>query len=208
MTEAQPLSVLLPKISAEVGAVKKDDYNQGQKFNFRGIDAVVNACHKAMHTNGVTVVPRLLSVEYVPVTIGRNATPATSVRVIAGYVFHGPAGDTVEALVPAEGNDSADKGTAKAMSVALRTALLQTFMLPTDDVDPDATYEEQVPIHVGLQRQIIAVAQQKGLQPADMAAEFKAHGGTGKLTECDDVFILKDTLEALEGAAGGNESGQ
>jgi hypothetical protein len=38
--------------------------------------------------------------------------------------------------------DAGDKATAKAMSVAFRTALLQSLSLPTDDVDPDAhSYE-------------------------------------------------------------------
>jgi len=38
----------------------------------------------------------------------------------------------------AESMDSGDKATAKAMSVAFRTALLQTLCLPTDESDPDA----------------------------------------------------------------------
>lgn len=38
--------------------------------------------------------------------------------------------------------DSGDKATAKAMSVAFRTALLQALCLPTDEIDPDAeSYE-------------------------------------------------------------------
>jgi len=39
--------------------------------------------------------------------------------------------------------DSGDKATAKAMSVAFRTALLQSLSLPTDEVDPDATSYER-----------------------------------------------------------------
>jgi hypothetical protein len=51
-------------------------------------------------------------------------------------------GGTITATVASEAFDSGDKATAKAMSVALRTFLLQAFMLPTDDKDPDAdTYE-------------------------------------------------------------------
>ena len=45
-------------------------------------------------------------------------------------------------LVAAEAFDSGDKATAKAMSVALRTFLLQLLALPTDEPDPDSfTYE-------------------------------------------------------------------
>jgi hypothetical protein len=41
--------------------------------------------------------------------------------------------------------DSGDKATAKAMSVAMRTALLQALCLPTDEPDPDATSYERAP---------------------------------------------------------------
>ena len=41
-------------------------------------------------------------------------------------------------VVIGEAGDSGDKATPKAMSVALRTALLQTLMLPTDEPDPDS----------------------------------------------------------------------
>jgi hypothetical protein len=66
-----------------------------------------------------------------------------SVRVNVTYTFHAPDGSNVGATVSAESMDSGDKATAKAMSVAFRTALLQTLCLPTDDIDPDATTYER-----------------------------------------------------------------
>jgi hypothetical protein len=45
--------------------------------------------------------------------------------------------DTIATVVAGEAMDAGDKATAKAMSVAFRTALLQTFCLPTDEKDPD-----------------------------------------------------------------------
>jgi hypothetical protein len=42
--------------------------------------------------------------------------------------------------------DSGDKAIAKAMSVAFRTALLQTLALPTDEADPDtSSYQRSEP---------------------------------------------------------------
>ena len=66
-----------------------------------------------------------------------------NVYLTVRYDFYGPAGDSISATVAAESFDSGDKATAKAMSVAFRTALLQTLALPTDEVDdPDhVTYE-------------------------------------------------------------------
>jgi hypothetical protein len=42
--------------------------------------------------------------------------------------------------------DSGDKATAKAMSVAYRTALLQVLCLPTDEPDPDSHTYERAPV--------------------------------------------------------------
>ncbi len=44
-------------VMGDVGAVKKDGRNQQQNFNFRGIDAVVNALSPAMRKHGLTVYP-------------------------------------------------------------------------------------------------------------------------------------------------------
>ena len=45
-------------------------------------------------------------------------------------------------MVPGESMDAGDKGTPKAMSVALRIALLQALCIPTDEPDPDThSYE-------------------------------------------------------------------
>jgi hypothetical protein len=59
------------------------------------------------------------------------------VRVKVAYTFYGPAGDSVEGEVVAEAMDAGDKATSKAMSVALRTFLIQALCLPTDEPDPD-----------------------------------------------------------------------
>jgi hypothetical protein len=125
-----------------VGAVRKDGRNNQQNFNFRGVDAVVNACSPAMRKVGLTCHPS--RVEHRP--SGKQLSGgkmATSVDVVVDYTFTGPEGDTFTSQVVAEAFDLGDKATAKAMSVALRTCLLQTFMLPTDDTDPDAEAYEQ-----------------------------------------------------------------
>lgn len=197
MSEPATIREALVNVSKAVGAVRKDGYNKGQGFNFRGIDHVVNAVHPHLVANGIVTIPVLRSVDYAPVTIGKNATPATSVRVVAGYEFHGPAGDSFTAVVAAEGNDAADKGTAKAMSVALRTALLQTLMLPTDEVDPDSSYDEQVPEYVVLRQTFMQRAQAASMSREDALAVFTGAGGSGKISECTDAAVLRAAIEGL-----------
>ena len=55
--------------------------------------------------------------------------------------------------------DAGDKATAKAMSVAFRTALLQSLCLPTDDIDPDAqSYERSEKVVVDTKALADAIA--------------------------------------------------
>lgn len=154
----------LNAVMHEVGAVKKGDFNEGQRFNFRGIDAVVNAVSPALRRNGIVVTPELKSIEYSTVEIGRNRTPMGHVRVTVAYTFVCEDGSALTATVPGEAMDSGDKATAKAMSVAFRTALLQALSLPTDEPDPDAQSYERAPAAVPhpmdpetLQRALIAI---------------------------------------------------
>lgn len=133
----------LNEVMKSVGAIAKTDRNQAQGFNFRGIDSVVNAVSPALQKFGVIVTPDVLDYRYETVEIGRNRTAMGHVRVQVAYTFHGPNGDLIVSTVVAEAMDSGDKASAKAMSVAFRTALLQTLCLPTDEVDPDASSYER-----------------------------------------------------------------
>jgi hypothetical protein len=141
-TKTLPIAQALNEVMKEVGAVKKNDRNASQGFNFRGIDAVVNAVSPALQKHGVIVVPSVEDYEYASVEIGKNRTVMGHVKVKVTYTFIGAGGDAIKATVVGEAMDSGDKATAKAMSVAFRTALLQTLSLPTDEPDPDSqSYE-------------------------------------------------------------------
>ena len=131
-TVVQALSLVM----ADIGAVAKAGVNQQQRFYFRGVDAVVNAASPAFRRRGVVVVPSLLEKSRSS-SQTKSGSSLNVVEVTVQYTFYGPAGDSVCAVVAAEAFDSGDKATAKAMSVAFRTALLQTLALPTDEADPD-----------------------------------------------------------------------
>ena len=130
-------------VLAKVKAVGKDSKNQQQHFNYRGVDAVVNAVHPVLAEVGGFVVPNVLNREVEHATTAKGGR-MTVVRLSVRYHWHGTdGGDPVTGTVEAEAFDTADKATAKAMSVAYRTFLLQTLMLPTDDPDPDSEYIER-----------------------------------------------------------------
>lgn len=137
---------LLANAKENVGSVAKKERNNSQNFNFRGIDAVVNAVAPVFNELGIINVPEVLEHEYEQVTVGAKQSVMGHVQLIVKYTFYGPEGDSIAATVAGEAMDAGDKACAKAMSVAYRTALLQVLNLPTDEPDPDASsYSRTVP---------------------------------------------------------------
>lgn len=136
------IQVALNKVKSDIGAVGKAERNNAQGFNFRGIDAVVNAAAPHLNAHGVITVPEVLETTYETVEIGQKRTAMGHVVLKVRYHFYGPAGDCISATVASESMDSGDKAMAKAMSVAYRIALLQVLNLPTCEPDPDSeSYE-------------------------------------------------------------------
>ena len=145
--EPKPIHVALAAIMADVRSLGKHDENTHFRFKFRGIDATLNAIGPAMRTHGVVSLPQVEHAEYRDVQTSKGK-PAREVTVRVRYRFIGPQGDYLDVVTVGESVDEGDKGTAKAMSVAMRIALLQTFALPTDDVDPDASDVQLSLIHI------------------------------------------------------------
>ena len=85
---------------------------------------------------GVVVIPRLESINYERHTPGRLDSVRVA-RVIMAYTFTDEiSGEEVTARVAGEGLDVGDKASYKAMTGALKYALLQSFLLATGD-DPE-----------------------------------------------------------------------
>ena len=168
--------------AAEVGAVRKDSRNSQQGFSFRGIDAVMNAVAPAFRRHGLLgPLPDLQSLDRQEAGTSRNGALITRVTVTVRYTIFGPDGDTVSGTVPGEATDTSDKATAKAMSVALRTFLLQALCLPTDEPDPDSAYVEHSPegeARAACNSLVQRFVTRFGGDPEKLAAEYQQGGGT------------------------------
>jgi len=141
MSDKPTVVELLSAVMAEVQSVGKTGRNTEQGYNFRGVDAVVNAVGPVLRQHGVIVLPVLEEATLRDVRTSKDK-PARESTVRVRYVFYGPAGDSVDAVVPGESMDTGDKGMAKAMSVAYRILWLQALCIPTDEPDPDTqSYE-------------------------------------------------------------------
>jgi hypothetical protein len=142
MPDKKTIHEAVVAVMRDVHAVGKNETNAAQKFKFRGVDAVVNALAPAMRKHGLFVVPALNTADYSTRTSANGGELQVCRLSVAFTLCSDGDGGTLTGVVASEAFDSGDKATAKAMSVALRTFLLQTFMLPTDDKDPDQdTYE-------------------------------------------------------------------
>lgn len=150
MTDAPMIFGKLIAVMRTVGAVDKSglyDDKHGTKYNFRGVDAVVNAVAPAFREHGIIVMPTVLGVERETfdreMSGGRTGKQFRCIPLVQ-YTFYAEDGSSVAAIVEGESLDISDKGTAKALSVAYRVALLQCLNLPTDDPDPDTERPEVV----------------------------------------------------------------
>ena len=197
----------------DVREVRKTGRNSSQNFNFRGIDAVMNAVGPKLREHGVIVTPIHADLTGVEVEAGRKKAKDTS--GIVTYRWFGPDGSYFDSQVYAEGRDYADKGGAKTMSVALRTCILQTLCLPTDDPDPDEDYIESSPaaaaVAAGLgarpvpeidrvKGEIVRIMGEDSIPPADVLAMYSEAGGVSKtFADAQDLPPLKTVLEALGG---------
>lgn len=128
----------MSKVMSDIGFVGKDQKNQAQGFKFRGIDQFVNALYPALIKHGVFMTPECTSEnhEIREVVRGNGKAGADKhVTIMMKYHFYAEDGSSVTVgPVPAEGLDSGDKATNKALSAALKYALIQTFSVPTEDM--------------------------------------------------------------------------
>jgi len=134
-------------VMKDVGAIGKDQKNTQQGFKFRGIDQFVNALYPALTKHGVFMSPRATSFTHELKDVVRGSGKSgvdKHVSIMMEYDFYAEDGSKVTiGPVPAEGLDSGDKATNKALSAALKYALIQTFSIPTEDM-AEADFESPV----------------------------------------------------------------
>lgn len=127
----------LCKIMGEVGSISKDRRNQGQGYNFRGVDDVYLAVQELMAKHGVISLPTVLDERSEERQSKQGGLLIYRILKIR-YDFYAVDGSSVSSTVIGEGMDSADKASNKAMSVADKYSLLQALKIPTEEKkDPE-----------------------------------------------------------------------
>lgn len=132
---------------AAIGFISKDQKNAAQGFKFRGIDQFINALYPEMVKEEVFCAPKVTSyTQELKDVIRSSGKPGVDkhVSILVEYTFTATDGSSVTlGPIAAEGVDSGDKATNKALSAGLKYTLIQSFFVPTEDM-AEADFESPV----------------------------------------------------------------
>lgn len=137
----------IPEVMKEVGAVSKGRKNQQQNYQFRGIDDVYAAVQLVLAKHGVFVVPEVLRDTILwDERTSKSGGTLMHLRVVIRHRFYAADGSSVYADTFGEAMDSGDKSCNKAMSVAMKYALIEALCIPTTEPkDPEDDSPEVLP---------------------------------------------------------------
>lgn len=130
----------LLKVSAQIGPIAKErEMAQGDGFKFRGIDEFLTHSHPAFLAHEVTCTPEVLEMrtEFHDRRDRQGNVYGfwTHVFLRVRFTFEAADGSQRVAVTAGEGLDLSDKATNKAMSGALKYALVQSLTIPTKALD-------------------------------------------------------------------------
>jgi hypothetical protein len=121
------------EVRRRLGYIQKRGHNERHNYNYVTAADLAGSVGDILAELGVVVIPQLQSIS--------TETPRSSsdriARVVMNYRFvDARSGEELTVRVPGEGVDPGDKAPYKAMTGALKYALLQSFLLSTGD-DPE-----------------------------------------------------------------------
>lgn len=139
MTEVKKIYKAMQNVMRDIceRGIGKDSKNKDQGFNFRGIEAAMNALAPLLVNHGIVCVPRHGAPQRFD-RITKSGGTLSFVNIVSEFdLIHVDDGSSVTITTNGEGMDSSDKATNKAMSTAFKYALFQAFVVPTMSVEAD-----------------------------------------------------------------------
>lgn len=126
-----------------VGKGRQADLGKGIRYMFRGIDDAMDAVGNAMREVGVILRTETIAQEFSNFEkLNRydEMVRWSHARVHMAYVFVSPVDGSEHRLeMWGEGLDNSDKGTSKAVAMAMKYALLQGLCIPVQGLHVDQT---------------------------------------------------------------------
>lgn len=125
----------LAEVMAAVERIPKRGHNQHFNYDFATESDITAGIRKEMAARSLIMTPDVQSVSWREIPT-KSAVQTLACLMVRFTVYDGESGQSLSFVVPGEGQDSGDKCIPKAMTSALKYALLKLFMLPTGD-DPE-----------------------------------------------------------------------
>jgi ERF superfamily protein len=121
------------EVRRRLGYVQKRGHNERHNYNYVTAADLAGAVGDILAELGVVVIPQLQSISTEP----PRSSSERIARIVMNYRFvDARSGEELTVRVAGEGADAGDKAPYKAMTGALKYALLQSFLLATGD-DPE-----------------------------------------------------------------------
>jgi len=119
--------------------IAKTDTNTFDKYQFRGIDAVLNTLAPILSAHEVILIPSVDESEIRTVQSGAGK-PMNHCKVKMTFTFYDAEGDSVSHTFHGEAMDRGDKSLNKACTAAYKYFLFEAFTIPVEGT-PDADSE-------------------------------------------------------------------
>lgn len=131
MEEKISVQEAIRRVMEEITPVAKTRINEGQGYQYRGIDDLYNVINRLHAKHGIVTIPMV--VEYKCERFQVRERMVSFIHLEVEYAIVGPDGSKFVAKIPADGIDSSDKGVYKALSGAHKYLLFQLYCVPTGE---------------------------------------------------------------------------
>jgi hypothetical protein len=191
---------------AEVGAIAKGRKNQQQGYQFRGIDDAYQAFQPVFSKLGVFVVPTVLKVTREERQTKSGSALIYTTMEVKHTFFCAEDGSSFDAVTIGEAMDSGDKSSNKAMSAAMKYALLEVFCVPTEG-DNDTENHSPAPLPKNAPEAKSSAPQtapKPAPKPAAPATPSKSHAErlNGMMSKILELGVLPKEINAFAFAQG------
>ncbi|NOK32380.1 ERF family protein [Corallococcus exercitus] len=126
----------LAEVMGEVERVPKSGRNDFHRYDYATEADIVSAVRKAMADRALMLIPSVVKTEWREVERNKGGKDRIATLTVRFTLTDGDSGEERSFEVLGEGQDQGDKATYKALTGAVKYALLKLFLIPTGD-DPE-----------------------------------------------------------------------
>lgn len=157
-------------VMEDVGAVGKNRTNEQQRYQFRGIEDVMNALSPAFIRNKVFCAPCVKKKEREERKTSKGGNVIYTIVEVEYTFFSSEDGSSIKVTIFGEGMDTGDKSMNKALSAAFKYVCFQLFCIPTEELHD--TEED----HYEVKDRMITKEEQEKLVSASKRANMDLDG--------------------------------